>query len=524
MKIVLYAQNASRVHTNLAVRCLRDSLEEKGFPVTVIEKNGKDRRDSVLSALVGEKADVYCFSAYIWNVRDELDLAKNVKALLPGCLIVFGGPEVSFENEAFFDEYPFVDHVIAGEGETVLPFLCADPDSFPKIVKGTPDPSFSEREGIAYRDTDGISGNLLYYESSRGCPYRCAYCLSGNAGPVRAKSVEQTLADLNRFVALGKEIGVVKFVDRTFNFDRERAYGIWSGIPSDYLFRCHFEICASLLDDRTLDLLSGIGPDRFQFEIGVQSTNPETRKAIRRTDDLDECLHRMEELKRRTEIPVHADLIAGLPYEGMKELQKSFDTVFPLCDVLQLGFLKLLKGSALREEAKKYGIVSRSEPPYTVLSTKWLSFEELTRLKRTADVLDRIGNSGSFRRGLEAILEAEPSPFAFFLAFADALGDGFYTLSQREAYERLLAFAAARGNENGKAAEALALDFLTNETGKLPNAFRNVLTLTDPAEKAEFFRKEAFPGDFSFRSSELYTSVKSKILIDRASGKVKRYE
>lgn len=518
MKIVLYAQNASRVHTNLAVRRLRDSLENKGFSVSVIERTGKDRKDAVLASLIKEKGDVYCFSAYIWNVRDEIDYAENVKKLLPDCRIIFGGPEVSFEDDSFFAAHPFVDHVITGEGETVLPRLCAEPDAFEKIVNGEPDPLFSETEGIAYRKTDEISGNLLYYESSRGCPYRCAYCLSGNAGPVRAKSAEQTLEDLNGFLSLGKEIQVIKFVDRTFNFDRERAYRIWSGIPSDFPLKCHFEICASLLDDRTMELLSGIGPDRFQFEIGVQSTNPETRKAIRRTDDLGECLRRMGQLKERTKIPVHADLIAGLPFEGMKELKESFDTVFPLCDVLQLGFLKLLKGSALREQSEQYGLIFCSEPPYTVLSTNWLSFEELTRLKRTADVLDRFGNSGNFHRGLEVILAKEPSPFEFFLAFADSLGDNFYTMPQRNAYEALFAFAGNRGADVTETAYAISLDYLSNETGKLPFVFREYFRLLEPGEKAAYFKTLPFPDSFSFRSSELYDTGNDKILIDRANG------
>ncbi len=515
MKVVLFAMNASFVHTNLAVRCLRGPLEKAGFDVVILEKNGKERRDSVLAALIGENAGIYCFSAYLWNITELLSLASQVRLLLPEARIVFGGPEVSFEDESFFAAHPYVDHIVTGEGENVLPLLCADPERFPRIVRGKPFAAFEMENGILYRAEDDIGGSFLYYESSRGCPFRCAYCLSGNAGPVRFKSAEQTLAELASFRSLGKEIRVIKFVDRTFNADRKRAYDIWNGIPKDFPFRCHFEICAALLDDRTLELLRGIGPDRFQFEIGVQSTHPETRKAICRTDDLDACLFRMKQLKDETKIPVHADLIAGLPYEGMTELKNSFDTVFPLCDVLQLGFLKVLKGSLLRSKAEVYGLIWSPDPPYTVLSTPWLSFRELSELKRMADVLDRFSNSGCFSRGLSSVLPLLPSPFDFFFGLSCRLGESFYRLSQRSAYGVLLGYLSELTCFTDETAVSLASDFLLCETGRLPECFRPYLVPAAKEEKDRLFAESALTERFDYKTTEVYRARDGYLAADR---------
>ena len=473
MKIVLFSLNASRTHTNLAIRCLAKSLKQNGFDeVVLIERTEKDNRNDTLFSLYREKADLYGFSTYIWNVDAHLTLVQNLKRLLPSSTILFGGPEVSYHSQSFLDSHPYIDYLIRGEGEDAIVTLAQaikQNVQAPKIIDGGIYQGFLEA-GVPYECREDTGGSILYYESSRGCPYSCAYCLSSlhTTPRVRAKSVEATLADLKAFEAFD-HIRIIKFVDRTFNFDKKRALAIWEALQSPrYTKNYHFEICASLLDQESLNLLSRFEKGKIQLEIGVQSTNPQVLAAINRRDDTKEVLQNLKTLLSFGNMHIHADLIAGLPTEDYASIANSFNDLYGKCDMLQLGFLKLLHGSPLMAQKDRYGYICHTEAPYEVLASNTLSFEEINRLHHIEAVLERFSNSQRFSRAMK-VLTKDRKPFSVFESLAGYLPNP-NLLSQREAYSALLSFEKDSGETDRyqKLKDALALDFLLNEQGHLP--------------------------------------------------------
>lgn len=442
MKVVLFGLNGSYSHTCLALRCLRAPLLRAGYEVVVCEYNLRDMNAAILSRLFCERADVYSFSCYIWNIASMLDIAADLKALLPQSKIVFGGPEVSFACERF--EFDFIDHIIRGEGEDAIVELCdaiKREEAHERVIEGGA-PEVMADEGILYREGDFESGTMLYYESSRGCPYKCAYCLSSACDGVRAKSLEQTLLDLSEFEKLDSRIKIIKFVDRTFNYDIKRANGIWRALLSEsFTKNYHFEICANLLNEESFSIFSQMPKGKIQLEIGLQSTNDKTLESISRHLDASRILSAARRIKELGNIHVHLDLIAGLPYEDMESFKRSFDMAYHACDMLQLGFLKLLYGTRLREDAEKYGYVASKKAPYTVLKSNWMSFEEMSLLQEVADILDRYREGGGFERSLEYALSDVPSPFDFYLGLRAYIkerdGRSIRKISQNDAYALL---------------------------------------------------------------------------------------
>ena len=447
MKVVLFGLNGSYSHTCLALRCLRAPLERAGYDVVMCEYNLRDMNAIVLSRLVSEKADVYSFSCYIWNIASMLDIAADLKALLPDSKIIFGGPEVSFDCERF--NFDFIDYIVRGEGEEAIVKLCnsiKNNEKVDRIIDGGV-PCVMNDEGILYREGDFESGTMLYYESSRGCPYRCAYCLSSISGKVRAKSVEQTLADLRTFETLDSKIKIIKFVDRTFNFDIKRANAIWRAILSnEFTKNYHFEVCANLLNEESFEIFEQMPKGKIQLEIGLQSTNSETLDVISRHLDAKKIISAAARVKALGNIHVHLDLIAGLPYEDMQSFRKSFDEAYYACDMLQLGFLKLLYGTELRNKTEEYGYVASKKAPYTVLKSKWMSFEDLSLLTEIADIMDRYREGGGFEASLEYALENVDSPFDFYVGLRNFIstndGRSIRKISQNDAYALLYQYIA----------------------------------------------------------------------------------
>ena len=469
MKVVLFALNSSFIHTNLAVRCLYRSLTESGIDTIVIEKNLKDNRNKILYELYDAHADVYGFSAYIWNVDAMLPLAEDLRSLIPDCRIIFGGPEMSFED----DVPSFIDHIIKGEGENVIADLCLNPSNYGKVIETSRYDNFVN-EGILYDSVPVTQGDMLYYESSRGCPYNCSYCLSSTIQGLRMKSAQKTLDDLKQFETLPNKIKVIKFVDRTFNCDIRRAKYIWHELLSDdYTLKYHFEICADLLDEESFVILSALPMDKIQLEIGIQSTNAETLSAISRKSDINKALNNLARLNSLGNIHIHADLIAGLPYETYDTFKNSFNDVYGKCDMLQLGFLKLLKGTCIRRDADKWGYKYMSKAPYTVLSNDFISYGELMKLQDIESVLNRFGNSGRFDKSVSYLISLLPSPFEFYESLADFLRD-IPNFSQIKAYELLYSYAAAHINEVDidMLKSFLTFDFMINETISCPNTIR----------------------------------------------------
>jgi hypothetical protein len=325
-----------------------------------------------------------------------------------------------------------------------------------------------------YDDLEHFQNRIIYYESSRGCPYHCAFCLSSATAGVRAKSAEKALADLKQFEAFPTPF-TVKLVDRTFNFDRERAKTIWRGLLSEAYTKCyHFEIAAHLLDEESFEILSRFPKGKVRLEIGLQSTNPNTLAAVCRHVSAKSTLEAAARLKAAGNVHVHLDLIAGLPFEDYRSFAASFDAAYPVCDVLQLGFLKLLHGTALCRDAEKYGIVASGTPPYAVLKTASLSFEELHRLHGISDILDRLHEKGNFAHSLYFLLAHTPSPFAFFEGFLDYLQKvtdrPLQGIAQRELFQMLWNYGKSlvdQGLHDDFRAH-LTADFTAFETRRAP--------------------------------------------------------
>lgn len=500
MKTVLFALNGSYSHTNLAVRAIGVSLQKAKENVVIIEKNLKDTRLSVLEALVSENADVYGFSAYIWNITEMLHFAAELKTLLPDATVVFGGPEVSFADKSFFTAHPYVDFIIAGEGEDAFPsFLSALSLGNMKrreILMAKPFQNFTE-SGIYYDEIGDAPHGLVYYESVRGCPFSCAYCLSSRAEGIRAKTAEKTLADLLLFEKFDG-IRTVKLVDRTFNFNRERAKVIWKALATDiYTKEYHFEVSAALLDEESFEILASVPKGKFRLEIGVQSTNPKTIKEVARALDTEKTIAALERLHNKGNLHIHSDLIAGLPYEDYASFGKSFDDIYGKGNVLQLGILKLLHGSKMRFDAEKYGILYSPNPPYRVLKTDVLSFAELMRLEAIDGMNDRFSNSGKFEYTFPYLPMASGSPFGFFDGLFEFVKKYFSCreisrLPQTEAFRLVWEYALFL-SESGKTLDLLeikqriALDFLLGETRRLP-PFLHTETVSRE-EKAELLSR-----------------------------------
>ncbi len=470
-KILLFALNSSYTHTNLAVRCIRKSLNASGFSADIAEFNLKDKRRRVLEHLVAADADIYGFSAYIWNIKELFMFAADLRKLRPDAKIVFGGPEVSFDCEEILAAHPYIDSIIKGEGETAFVRLAEMYDageSLPGIFDGGIYSDFAEQGTVYTSDELNEGSRVVYYESSRGCPFRCAYCLSAMSGAVRAKSAAVTLSELAEFEKIG-HIKIIKFVDRTFNFDRERAKQIWRGLLSgEYTKNYHFEICAELLDEESFELLSKFPKGKIQLEIGVQSTNPETLRRVDRSPETLQLIKNIARLYEMGNMNIHADLIAGLPGENMVSFARSFDALFGKCDMLQLGFLKLLRGSKLRRDADDFGCVYSDTPPYEVLVTDCLSFDELCRLHEIDELCDRYCQP-AFKRALKLAVSRTDSPFSLFYSLAQRFhSDGLKIteISQPRAYEAFYNYM--HDGDDRELSELLSLDFLTSQNLSLP--------------------------------------------------------
>lgn len=477
MKVVLFGLNGSYSHTCLALRCLRAPLERAGYEVILCENNLRDMNSAILTRLYGERADVYSFSCYIWNIASMLEIAADLKALLPETKIILGGPEVSFDCDRF--DFDFIDHIVCGEGEDVIVSICnkiKNGEKVDKIIEGSA-ANVMRDEGILYREGDFESGTMLYYESSRGCPYRCAYCLSSASEGVRAKTIDQTLNDLLAFETLDSNIKIIKFVDRTFNFDIKRANAIWRALLNEkFTKNYHFEICANLLNEESFEIFSKMPIGKIQLEIGLQSTNESTLDVISRHLDAKKIIETSKKIKALGNIRVHLDLIAGLPFEDMTSFARSFDEAYYACDMLQLGFLKLLYGTALRRDSEKYGYVASKKAPYTVLKSNWMSFEDMSLLTEIADILDRYREGGGFDASLEYALEDVDSPFSFYYGLhnfiAERDGRSIRKISQNDAYALLYQYIALNYPEKEDKFSALMHEDYARKQVRKPPRFK----------------------------------------------------
>ena len=437
-KVILAALNAKYIHSNLALRYLsRFQNNNQKHHVETMEFTINQRLDFIAEELFRKQPDVVLFSCYIWNVEMLRQLCPILKKIMPDCVIGFGGPEVSYESETFLGENPAVDFVMRGEGELVFTKYLEHLDA------GNP-ATLGEIESLTYRqngeifstpqmhpmdlallpfpyedDFSDVQNQIIYYESSRGCPYHCGYCLSSVENGVRFVPLDKVLPDLQKF--LDKNVPQVKFIDRTFNCKKSHAMAIWKYLHEhdNGVTNFHFEITADLIDQETIDFLKTVRKGLFQFEIGVQSTNPQTIRAINRNVDFAALSEIVQQIKDGGNIHQHLDLIAGLPYEDYDSFGRSFNDVYALHpEQLQLGFLKVLKGSMLHQKQKEFEIVYHDTAPYEVLTTHELPYADTLRLKYVEEMVETYYNSGRFLHTLAYLVPLYESPFAFFEALS----------------------------------------------------------------------------------------------------------
>ena len=491
MKILLAACNAKYIHSNLAVYNLKSCSGEYSSSVVVKEYTINQIRDDILKDIYLEQPDVVCFSCYIWNISFVRELVPDLKKILPQVEFWAGGPEVSYDAVEFLKKNPVFFGVMVGEGEETFHELAGYYiERKPETLSGIRGVAFrDENKGrdivhtgwrelmdlskvpFAYSNLTEFKNRIIYYESSRGCPFSCSYCLSSIDKKLRFRDIGLVKKELQFFI--DNKVPQVKFVDRTFNCKHDHAMEIWRYITENDngITNFHFEISADLLRAEELALMKTMRPGLIQLEIGVQSTNPQTIKAIRRTMDFEKLKRIVEQIHSFGNIHQHLDLIAGLPYEGYDSFHKSFCDVYALRpEQFQLGFLKVLKGSYMMEMTGEYQILYKDREPYEVLSTAWLTYGEILRLKMVESMVEVYYNSGQFKHTLVFLEKYFDDPFRMYEAlgrFYEKKGYSEISHSRMRRYEILMEFAGEQKEIPSEAlSDVMLLDLYLRENLK----------------------------------------------------------
>lgn len=440
-RFLLVGINARFIHSNLAIRTLKANTREYGKYVEAVEYTINNQREDILAGIYGKKPEVIGFSCYLWNIDYVKAVACDIKKIMPGVRVIAGGPEVTYSPVRTLEENDYFDIIMTGEGEATF-------YDYVKHAVMADEPEnvwLSDIAGIVYRDGRNIRQNgpravldmdelvfpytdedmgqlehrIVYYESMRGCPFSCSYCLSSIDKTVRMKSEKKTEEELDYF--LRHRVPQVKFVDRTFNCRHDYAYHIWKyiGEHDNGVTNFHFEISGDLLREQDIGLLAGFRPGLVQFEIGVQSTNRDTLAAIRRTMNLQKLKNNVAGIREQRNIHQHLDLIAGLPYEDYESFRVSFNDVYAMRpDQLQLGFLKVLDGSYMYECKEDYEVCCSGRPPYEVLSTKWLAYDDVRRLKNIEEMVEIYYNTLQFQASMAYLEHFFATPFDMYMELA----------------------------------------------------------------------------------------------------------
>lgn len=506
MKFLLVGINAKYIHSNPAIYSLRAYAgEELKENTELAEYTINNRKEEILADIYRRRPEAIGFSCYIWNFQLVKELLEDIPKVLPEADVWLGGPEVSFDGPELLEAYPVVKGIMTGEGEAtfkeLLGYYCRRADSkagkrttskendadiqlLQKIKglilregrTGERDPLKLDDLPFLYDRLDDFKNKIIYYESSRGCPFRCSYCLSAIDKSVRLRSMDKVKKELQFF--LDGKVPQIKFIDRTFNCNHGHALEIWKYIKEhdNGVTNFHFEIAADIMTQEELELLSSLRPGLVQLEIGVQSTNEVTLREINRFVNTKHIANVVKTLREKENIHIHLDLIAGLPYEDYNSFVKSFDEVYAMKpEQLQLGFLKVLKGSPMEERAKEYEIAYQERTPYEVLSTKWLTYEQVLQLKKVEEMVELYYNSNQFRHMLPVLEQEFESPFRMFEALADYYEQKGYFVNapaRSSRYEILLAFACEKNEEREELyKELLTFDFYLREKAKSRPAY-----------------------------------------------------
>ncbi|WP_252215645.1 B12-binding domain-containing radical SAM protein [Clostridium sp. VAP41] len=492
MRILLTAINSKFIHSNLAVRYLRNFTKDMDCENIIREFSINDREEKILEEIINEKPDVVAFSVYIWNVEMITRLANLIKNVDENIEILYGGPEVSFDSPKFL-ENSIGEYVIEGEGEkTYKDFV-----SYKMGIKGLSDikglhykldgkiysnkkrPLMSMDDLVfPYEENEDLNNKIVYYEASRGCPFNCKYCLSSTSHGVRFLNIERVLKELQYFI--DKRVRLVKFVDRTFNCNYKFSMAIWKFlIEADTETKFHFEISADILKDEEIKLLSKAPKGRFQFEVGVQTTNDTVLNNINRFVNFEDIKEKVDELMAIKNIQQHLDLIAGLPGEDYESFVNSFNDVYKIRpEEIQLGFLKLLKGSSMREEAEKYKMKFSPYPPYEILKTDCINYDELLKLKKVEAMVDKYYNSKKFNNIIKFFESKFNTPFEFYYSLGNFFHrKGYFNrnIGNIEYYKVFLEFNnEVLKNNNDILNEILKFDYLIfNKKRGLPDFLRS---------------------------------------------------
>ena len=525
MKILLVAINAKYIHSNPAVFSLKQYAKKYNDNIYIEEYTINHSKYYILENIYKQKADVVAFSSYIWNYEYVLQIASELNKVSPGTEIWLGGPELTYDSVKVLKDNPFISVVMKGEGEATFNELCQY-----MIEKNT---EISKIKGITYKDGNNIVENpdrellsmddipfyydnvgafenkIIYYEASRGCPFSCSYCLSSIERRVRFRNIDKVKTELQFF--LDKKIPQVKFVDRTFNINHKFTKEIWNYIleNDNGITNFHFEVSADLLDEEELNIIEKMRPGLIQLEIGVQSTNVDTISEINRTMDFEKLAGIVKRIKKSDNVHQHLDLIAGLPYEDFNSFKKSYNDVYELGpQQLQLGFLKVLKGSKMHSKCEEYGIKYQGLPPYEVLCTQELTFDEILQIKLVEEMTEVYYNSGQFNKTLILLKEAFETPFDMFLELGRYYEDrGLRGISHSRIrrYEILRDFILENDNKNLNVYDELMLfDLYSRENLKARPEWIKEIDIRDYVR--EFFATEEvyrkFLPDYSDYSSK----------------------
>ena len=527
MRVLLAAINAKYIHSNLGVYCLKAYADQQlersgsGIEIEICEYTINNQMEKILGDLYSKKPDIAAFSCYIWNIAYVRQITEDLKKVLPDVKIWLGGPEVSYDAARILTEWPQIDGVMVGEGE----------ETFAELLEGyenagedhaEQDRQFEQIAGLTFRDKAGtihrtpfrpvmdlskvpfvyedlekFQNRILYYETSRGCPFSCSYCLSSIDKSVRFRDLELVKKELGFF--LEHKVRQVKFVDRTFNCKKSHSMAIWQYIldHDNGVTNFHFEIAADLLDQEELELLANMRPGLIQLEIGVQTVNPAVITEIKRKMDLEKVREITAQINKGHNIHQHLDLIAGLPFEDLDSFRESFNQVYRMePEQLQLGFLKVLKGSYMEEQKENYELKFTGEPPYEVLSTKWLSYSDILKLKRIEEMVEVHYNSGQFGESVKMLEQEFEQPFDLYEALADwyeEKGAADIGQSRLARFELLFQFGESLmcGAKLEEFRDALTMDLYLRENAKTRPDFARDQTPFKTAVRDFFIKEES---------------------------------
>ncbi|MBQ3546462.1 MAG: B12-binding domain-containing radical SAM protein [Lachnospiraceae bacterium] len=500
-KVLLVAINAKYIHSNLAVYCLKEYSKEYENEIEIAEYTINQYTDFIVQSIYKKRPKIIAFSCYIWNISYVNIIIKNLRKILKDVEIWVGGPEVSYRARNYLEEFPQVNGVMIGEGEKTFNKLCGywfkneyELSDIDGIVYRKNDKEILLNSKTAlmdlsevpfpYNDIEKFKNKIIYYESSRGCPFSCSYCLSSIDKQLRFRDINLVKKELKFFI--DNKIPQVKFVDRTFNCKKSHAMEIWNFIyeNDNGITNFHFEISADLLDDEAIELISRMREGLIQLEIGVQTTNLKTIKEINRTTNIDKLREVVKKINGFKNTHQHLDLIAGLPYEDLESFKKSFNDVYEMSpEQLQLGFLKVLSGALMEKKSKEYEIEICDEPPYEVLSTKWLSYDDILELKKIENMVEIYYNSRQFVNTISYLEKKFKTPYEMY----EELGN-YYEVhkldevkhSRIKLYENLLEFVNEYFEDDEIFSEILKLDIYLRENiksrpGFAENEYKEIL-------------------------------------------------